>query len=153
MAMHTPDKIIYEPPGTMLLGPLAEKGVSLMRYHYKMTCLSTVTDHVQNSSLILLLNISGHARLSYYSKKEPLQNYHLPIAPQKVVLLMKKNGLFSMEREANEEHRFVILEISRTWLSSVLREYPHPTKKEISSFLKRDSGAIQPLLSPFCANA
>ncbi len=140
------------PQGIMLFGPFAEKGVSLMRYCYKTSHHSSVADRFQNGSLLLLLNISGHAHVSYHSKKESLDIYHLAIAPQKIVPLFKKNGLLSIQREANEEHRFFILEISRSWLASMVKEYPYATKKEITAFLKSKMERTTPALTPLCSN-
>ena len=136
--------------GLILYGPLAERGVLLTRYQFRTSHPTSISDHYQNGSLILLLNISGNAYISSHSKKEPEKNFHLQVSSQKIVSLVKKNALLLMQREADQKHHFLILEISTNWLSSLLKTYPHPIKKEIIPFLKKKPKKTKPILAPFC---
>ncbi len=137
--------------GTTLLGPLSEHGIALSRYTQAPTSLFTASSS-KNSTLLLLLNITGHAELVYYSIKEPLENYHLPIAPSKVLLLTKKNGCFFLKRTARNEDRFLILEMTRSWLKSLMKKYPCSMREEVTSFLQGDDRVTMPLLRPFCTH-
>lgn len=138
------------PKPILLFGGIAQQGISLYRYSYKMAHSSVVSDHFQKGSLLLFLNVSGHGNLSYHSSTGCL--HHLPIAPQKVNLQIKKETLLFLEREANQEHRFFILEISRNWLSALMSDYPHTTKREVHFFLQGSSKKTAPSVMPFCLN-
>ncbi len=138
------------PKPILLFGGVRQKGLSLYRYSYKMAHSSLLSDHFQKDSLILFLNLSGHGNLSCHSSTGCL--HHLPIAPQKVNLQIKKENLLFLEREANQEHRFFILEISRNWLSSLMINYPDTPKREVHLFLQRSSKKIPPSVMPFCRN-
>ncbi|MCX6957233.1 MAG: AraC family transcriptional regulator [Verrucomicrobiae bacterium] len=137
---------------TMLFGSFAEQGVVLQRYCHKASRATTVSDHFKNSSLILLLNVSGHALLSQHSQAEPLHTYHLPVRPCTFVAQSKQNALISIQQEAGEQHLFFVLEISHRWLTSLLKKQPHAVKKTIRFFLDCSAGQEKPMMAPLCAN-
>ncbi|MFI0347897.1 MAG: helix-turn-helix transcriptional regulator [Chthoniobacterales bacterium] len=143
-------QLLAAPKPILLFGGVREQGISLYRYSYKMAHTSVVSDHFQKDSLLIFLNVSGYGNLSYHSSTGCL--HHFPIAPQKVNLQIKKENLLFLERDANQEHRFFILEISRNWLSSLMSNYPHATKREVHFFLQGSSKKTTPVLIPFCLN-
>ncbi len=153
MKMQEPSQLSHLPRGVTLFGPVREKGVSLTRYSYKKSDPTALSDCFKNDSLILLLNIGGHAQIAYSSKKEPLQTCRFAITPQKIVTLVTKNALLLMQREGGQKHHFLILEISRCWLARLIKAYPHRTKNEIHDFLEQTSPNIKPTLFPFCMNS
>lgn len=136
----------------MLFGPLAEQGVVLQRYHDKTSYAVTLPDYFKNNSLILFLNVSGHALLSHHSQEESLHTYHLSVAPHTLVVQSKQNALISIRREAGEQHHFFVLEISRRWLAGLLKKQPHAVKKSIKYFLEDSAGQEKPMVAPLCKN-
>jgi len=153
MKMQKTSQLSHLPRGMTLFGPVREKGVSLTRYFYKKSDPTALSDCFKKDSLILLLNIGGHAHITSYCKKEALENYRFAITPQKIVYFFKQNALLFMQREGGQKHHFLILEISRSWLAKLMKDYPHQTKKEIHDFLEQTSLNIKPTLLPFCMNS
>jgi len=151
--MQKSSELSHLSQGMMLFGPCGKQGISLTRYSYKKSDPTVIPDSFNKNSLILLLNISGHAHIASYCKKEPLENYRFAISPQKIVFLFKKNMLLLMQREPGHKHHFFILEISHRWLAKLMKEHPHQTKKEIHDFLEQFSANIKPTLSPVCINS
>lgn len=143
-------KVRPAPTPVLLFGPLVKKGISLHRYCYRMAHPSFINAHFQQESLLLLFNVSGQGHFSYHSQERCL--HHLPITPQKVILQMNQGVSLVVEREADQEHRFFILEITRDRLDSLLREYPHGTKKEIHAFLQGTLKKANTTITPFCSH-
>ncbi len=135
-----------------LFGSFPQQGALLQRYRYTTSYVETVSDHFKNGSLILFLNVSGHALLSHHSQRESLNTYHLPIAPHTLIAQTKHNALLSMQRAAGELHHFFVLEISRSWLAALLKKQPHAVKKMIRSFLHGSASHEKPIIAPLCTN-
>ena len=136
----------------MLFGSFLEQGAALQLYRHKTSHTATVSDDFENGSLVLFLNVSGHALLSHHAQEESLHTYHLPVGPCTFVAQAKKNALFSMQRVAGEQHHFFVLEISRCWLASLLKKQPHAVKETIKCFLNGSAGQEKPMIAPLCAN-
>lgn len=146
----SPSKVLPAPKPTLLFGPLVKKGISLHRYCYAMAHPSMIKDDFQKESLLLFLNVSGCGELSYHSSRGCV--HHLPIAPQKVVLQLKQQGLLVFQRAAHQEHRFFILEMTREWLASLVRNYPHAVINEVHSFLQGTLKKAHTAITPFCSH-
>lgn len=69
---------------------------------------SLIKDPFQQETLLLLFNVSDQGHVSYHCQERCL--HHLPITPQKMILQMNQGGSLVLEREADQEHRFFILE-------------------------------------------
>ncbi len=136
----------------ILFGSFLEKGAELQLYRHKTSHAATVLDHFKNGSLVLFLNMSGHAVLSHHSQKESLHTYHLPVGPCTFVAQTKQNALLSMQREAGEKHHFFVLEISRRWLASLLKNQTHAVKESIKCFLNGSAGEEKPMMAPLRTN-